>query len=125
MILHTTSLITVASLETNSSPDYTQTSMATQSFGGKSNKLPYLSYLRVQGPLFGAVRWFILYTMTPMALSFVRARQTLTKWLNEGVKKPSKFGGMTEWGVTLHKHTQCYTLCHRVLSINNPTPKTG
>lgn len=32
MILHATSLITVASPETNPSPDYTQTSMATHSF---------------------------------------------------------------------------------------------
>lgn len=40
MNLRTTLLITVASPETNPSPDYTQTSMATHSSGDRRNKLP-------------------------------------------------------------------------------------
>ncbi len=49
-----------------------------------------------------------LHTVTPVALSFVRVRQSLTKRQSEGVEKPPKWGGVKEWGVTLGKHIQSY-----------------
>lgn len=48
------------------------------------------------------------HSVTPVALSFVRAKQSLTKRQSQGVEEPPKQGGVTEWGVTLDKHAQCY-----------------
>lgn len=59
------------------SPDFTQTSAVTRN----SNKLLYVSRLFCSSS-------YTLHTMTPTARSFVRARQTWTKSLCEGVENP-------------------------------------
>lgn len=86
------------------SPDFTQTSAVTRN----SNKLLYVSRLFCSSS-------YTLHTMTPTARSFVRARQTWTKSLCEGVENPPpsppKLGGVTEWGVTLNKHTHNVICC--------------
>lgn len=104
----TTSLITVASPETNPSPDYNPNLLQ------RRRPLPERLTNRRTCHIYeseGSQSLYILHTLTPVALSFVRARQSFTKKAKTqgGEWKPPP--GRVEWqneGVTLHKHTQSY-----------------
>lgn len=72
----TTSLITVASSETNPSPDYNPNLLQ------RRRPLPERLTNRRTCHIYeseGSQSMYILHTLTPVALSFVRARQSLTK----------------------------------------------
>ena len=81
----TTSLITVASPETNPSTDYTPSLLRERVTNRRTCHI-YESE--------GSRSLYILHTLTPVALSFVRARQSLTKKAkSQGVEwKPPQVG---------------------------------
>lgn len=94
----TTSLITVASPETNPSPDYNPNLLQ------RRRPLPERLTNRRTCHIYeseGSQSLYILHTLTPVALSFVRARQSFTKKAKtQGVewKPPPRSGGVTERG---------------------------